>query len=78
MWAEFGASFMLAAMQYGITLNHLRTYRSDVAGLATFINMAVIPGVQDPNILDRMFARGSGSLPVAALEEESLLLRPLL
>ena len=69
---------MLAAMQYGITLNHLQTYGSDVFGLATFIDMAVIPGVQNQNILDRMFARGSGSLPVAALEEEPLLLRPLL
>lgn len=69
---------MLAAMQYGITLVHLQTYGSDVAGLAAFIGMAVIPGVQNEEILDRMFARGSGSLPVAALEEESLLLRPLL
>lgn len=67
MWAEFGASFMLAAMQYGITLNHLRTYSSNVAGLAAFIGMAVIPGVHDQEILGRMFARGSGSLPVAAL-----------
>lgn len=67
MWAEFGASFMLAAMQYGITLKNLRMHGSDVAGLAAFINKAVIPGVHNQEILDRMFARGSGSLPVAAL-----------
>lgn len=67
MWAEFGASFMLAAMQYGITLKHLRTYKSDVAGLAAFIDMAVIPDVQNQDILKRMYARGSGSLPVVPL-----------
>ena len=51
MWAEFGASFMLAAMQYGITLDHLRTYGPDVAGLAAFIEMAAIPGMNDQEIL---------------------------
>ena len=60
---------MLAAMQYGITLDHLGTYGPDVAGLAAFIEMAVIPGVNDREILDRMFARGSGSLPVVALKK---------
>ena len=66
-WVEFGASFILAAMQYGITLDYLRSYKPDVAGLAAFIEMAAIPGVNDEKILGRMFARASGSLPVQSV-----------
>ena len=68
MWAEFGASFMQAAMQYGSSPDHLRIYGSDVAGLAVFVRQATIPDMNDRRILDRMFARGSGSLPVGALK----------
>ena len=67
MWVEFGASFILAAMQYGITLDHLRSYGADVAGLKKFIEMAAIRGVNDERILERMFARASGSLPVVSV-----------
>lgn len=70
MWAEFGASFMQAAMQYGTSPSRLRTYGSDVAGLAVFVKQVAIPGMNDRGILDRMFARGSGSLPVGALKYE--------
>ena len=69
MWVEFGASFILAAMQYGITLDHLRSYEPDVAGLAAFIEMAAIPGVNEKKILGRMFARASGSLPVQSVDD---------
>lgn len=68
MWAEFGASFMQAAMQYGTSPDHLRTYGPDVAGLAAFIGQAAIPGMNDRAILEKMFARGSGCLPVGALK----------
>ena len=69
MWVEFGASFMLAAMQYGITLDHLRSYGPDVAGLAAFINMAAIPGVNDEKILGRMFGRALGSSLVQSVDD---------
>ena len=68
MWAEFGASFMQAAMQYGTSPHHLRTYGHDVAGLAAFIGQATVAGMNDPAILDKMFARGSGCLPVGPLK----------
>lgn len=68
MWAEFGASFMQAAMQYGTSPDHLRTFGKDVAGLAVFVRQATIPGMNDRGILDRMFARGSGCVPVGALK----------
>lgn len=68
MWAEFGASFMQAAMQYGTSPSHLRTYGPDMAGLAAFIGQATIPGMNDRGILDKMFARGSGHLPVGSLK----------
>lgn len=68
MWAEFGASFMQAAMQYGSSSDNLQTYGADVAGLAVFVRQAAIPGMNDQGILDRIFARGSGSLPVEALK----------
>lgn len=68
MWAEFGASFMQAAMQYGTSLNHLRTYGHDVAGLAAFIGQAAMVGMNDREILEKMFARGSGCLLVGALK----------
>ena len=71
MWVEFGASFILAAMQYGITLDHLRSYEPDVAGLAAFIEMAAIPGVNDENILGRVFARASVSSPVKSVDDSS-------
>lgn len=67
MWVEFGASFMQAAMQYGVSLNDLRAYGADVAGLAAFIGHAAIPGMNDRGILGRIFARGSGCLPVRPL-----------
>ena len=69
MWLEFGASFLQAAMQYGITLDHLRTYGPDVAGLAAFVEMAAIPGMNDQEILEKIFAKGSGSLPVVSLKD---------
>ena len=68
-WVEFGASFILAAMQYGITLDHLRSYEPNVAGLAAFIDMAAIPGMYDEKILGRMFARASGPLPVRSVND---------
>lgn len=68
MWVEFGASFMQAAMQYGTSLNRLRTYGPDVAGLAAFIGETTIPGMNDLGILDKVFARGSGCFPVGALK----------
>ena len=68
MWAEFGASFMQAAMHYGTSPKDLRSYGSDVTGLAVFVRQATIPGMNDRGILDRVFARGLGSLPVGALK----------
>ena len=68
MWVEFGASFILAAMQCGISLDHLRSYQPDVAGLEAFIGMTVLAGVNDEGILARMFARASGSLPVLSVD----------
>ena len=47
MWVEFGASFILAAMQNGITLDRSRSYGPDVADLAKFIKMATITGAND-------------------------------
>ena len=69
MWVEFGASFILAAMQYGISLNYLRLCEPDVAGLAKFIRKALIPGMNDEKILDRMFARASGSSKVQSVND---------
>ena len=68
MWAEFGASFMQAAMQYGTSPTHLRTFGPDVAGLAAFMGKATVQGVNDPRILDKLFTRGSGCLPVRPLK----------
>ncbi|CAD6594260.1 MAG: glycine cleavage system H-protein subunit [Alectoria sarmentosa] len=59
MWAEFGASFMQAAMQYGASLDSLRRYGLNVAGLAAFVEQATIHGMNDRGILAKMFARGS-------------------
>lgn len=70
MWTEFGASFMQASMRYGVSPDHLRVYGKDVAGLAVFVRQATVPGMNDQGILDRLFARGSGSLPVEALKFE--------
>ena len=70
MWTEFGASFMQAAMRYGTSPNDLRMYGPDVAGLTTFIGQATVPGMNDRGILDRLFARGKGCLPVGALKYE--------
>ncbi|KAL9067293.1 MAG: hypothetical protein Q9161_006992 [Pseudevernia consocians] len=70
MWAEFGASFMQAAMQYGTGPKCLQTYGPDVAGLAAFVGQAAIPGMNDRGILDEMFTRGSDCLPVGALKHE--------
>lgn len=68
MWAEFGASFMQAAMQYGASLEHLLNYDLNVAGLAAFVEEATIHGMNDRGILAQMFARGSGSLAVEPLK----------
>ena len=68
MWVEFGASFMQAAMQYGTSADRLQIHGPDVAGLAAFIGKAVIPDMNDQGILDRMFARGSGCLPVGEMK----------
>lgn len=68
MWAEFGASFMQAAMQYGASLKHLRKYGLSVAGLAAFVEEATIHGMNDRGILAEMFARGSGTLAVGPLK----------
>lgn len=70
MWVEFGASFMQAAMQYGTSLDCLQLHGPDVAGLAAFIGEATIQGMNDREILDVMFARGSGCLPVGSLKYE--------
>lgn len=70
MWAEFGVSFMQAAMQYGTSPKYLQMYGPDVAGLAAFVGQAAIPGMNDRGILDEMFTRGSGCLPVGALQYE--------
>ena len=68
MWVEFGASFMHAAMQYGISPDRLRIHGRDVAGLAAFVGQAAIPGMNDQGILNRVFARGSGRLPVGEVK----------
>lgn len=68
MWVEFSASFMQMAMQYGTSSNYLRTFGPDVEGLTAFVGQAVVPGMNDQEILKRMFARGSGCLPVGPLK----------
>ena len=68
MWVEFGASFIQAAMQYGTSADRLQIHGPDVAGLAAFVAQAAIPGMNDQEILDRMFARGSGCLPVGEMK----------
>ena len=69
MWVEFAASSILAPMQYGITLDHLRSYEPDVAGLEAFIGMTVMAGVTHERILARMFTRASGSLRVRSVDD---------
>lgn len=39
-----------------------------MAGLATFVGEAAIEGMNDRGILDKVFARGSGCVPVGALK----------
>ncbi|KAM0805111.1 putative amidoligase enzyme-domain-containing protein [Usnea florida] len=68
MWVEFGASFMQAAMQFGTSADQLQIHGPDVAGLAAFVGQAAIPDMNDQGILDRMFARGSGCLPVGEMK----------
>ena len=68
MWVEFGASFMQAAMQFGTSADQLQIRGPDVAGLAAFVGQAAIPGMNDQAILDRIFARGSGCLPVGEMK----------
>ena len=67
-WAELALSFVQAAVRYG-TLEKLQKVPSTVRGLYWFMEQAIVPGMNEPGRLERLF---DGTAPDAALEPQGI------